>query len=430
MSSSNSEDSDSDSGTNFKRGKRKPNKAESPVKKAIVKSPEVGSVDRLRKDEANGGKDYRRKEVQKTDYDADRKHQSGHHPKHQDKPKPRESHEVKRNRSKSSERRKVEDVKKKRSRSKEKSSQRVVSPPSYRRDQDTAKKRYSRERQDNIQKPRSLSRSRHQHRHHSPARLVITEISTRDYSQPNVNSKDDKKNRSSSSSKHSRQSSYDNAAFSYGPALPPAPKKSDDYMPALPRNEKRPSHSPVKLRSKIGPTLPKDFIPMEQSAIENYDMITSDDDDMTIGPLPGSQMTERDLELEKRKIELKLQQLDRRTEAVINPDIKHREEWMLELPEIRKVPDMGLSSRQFRKNDRPDFSDRTDWTKTPNDGHKPQRHPKEKLKTDDDKKRELEMKRRDHEQEKMAKEHKKSHKRDKTLLQIHEKKLKKEKVKL
>lgn len=165
--------------------------------------------------------------------------------------------------------------------------------------------------------------------------------------------------------------------------------------------------------------------------METYDEVYSSDEDvnMSIGPMPSTagELSERDLELEKRKIEIKLQQLDRRMEAVTNPDVKHREEWMLELPEIRKVPDMGLGSRQFRKNDRPDFSDRSDWTKAPNDKHK--RHEKQDKKSDEDKRREMDMRRRDAEQERMAKEHKKSHKRDKTLVEIHEKKLKKEKVK-
>lgn len=166
--------------------------------------------------------------------------------------------------------------------------------------------------------------------------------------------------------------------------------------------------------------------------MENYDEIfTSDDDDvdMSIGPLPTmtGELSEVQLELERRKIEFKLQQLDRRMEAVTNPDVKHREEWMLELPEIRKVPDMGLGARQFRKNDRPDFTDRDDWTKAPNDKHK-RSEKKETKKSDEEKRRELDARRRDEEQERMAKDHKKSHKRDKTLMEIHEKKLKKEMV--
>jgi hypothetical protein len=163
--------------------------------------------------------------------------------------------------------------------------------------------------------------------------------------------------------------------------------------------------------------------------MENFDeIISSDEDSGMIGPMPSTgELSERDLELEKRKIEFKLQQLDRQREAVTNPDAKYREEWMLELPEIKKVADMGLGARQFRKNARPDFSDRSDWTKAPNDSQKRPEKREKKSDDDDEKRRELE-KRRDAEQEKMAKEHKKSHKRDKTLVEIHEKKLKKEKV--
>lgn len=165
---------------------------------------------------------------------------------------------------------------------------------------------------------------------------------------------------------------------------------------------------------------------------EPCEFLSSDDDCDMIGPLPASaEMSERDLELEKRKIEIKLQQLDRRMEAVSSSDTKHREEWMLELPEIKKVPDLGLSARQFRKNDRPDFSDRSSWTKTPNDTHKKPSHSEKSHHSSDaaERTRDLER-RRDEAQEKMAKEHKKAHKREKTLLEIHEKIKKKKDVRL
>lgn len=225
-------------------------------------------------------------------------------------------------------------------------------------------------------------------------------------------------------------------------------KKIDpnDYAPAMPSNLKRRSSSPKHTqkskhhRSKspnygtrnYGPSLPKNFeLPTETAVFEDHcDLISSDDDSaMTIGPLPASaEMSERDLELEKRKIEIKLKQLDARMEAVNSSDAKHREEWMLELPEIKKVPDMGLSARQFRKNARPDFSDRSSWTKTPNDGNSKKSSHAEKSHASTDaaeRTRDLER-RRDEDQEKVAKEHKKAHKRNKTLLEIHEKLKKKE----
>lgn len=102
---------------------------------------------------------------------------------------------------------------------------------------------------------------------------------------------------------------------------------------------------------------------------------------------------------------------------------------MLELPEIKKVPDLGLGPRQFRRNEQPDFSDRTSWTKTPNDGNqKQQERPEDHRRNAEKRRRDEAIAKRDAEQEEMARKHKKLHKRDKSLLELHEKKMKKEKV--
>lgn len=105
---------------------------------------------------------------------------------------------------------------------------------------------------------------------------------------------------------------------------------------------------------------------------------------------------------------------------------------MLELPEVRKVSDLGLGARQFRRGEQPDFSDRTSWTKMPNEGsevkEKDNKSEKQKEREMEKRRREEAIARRDAEQDEMARKHKKLHKRDKSLLEIHEKKLKKEKV--
>lgn len=102
---------------------------------------------------------------------------------------------------------------------------------------------------------------------------------------------------------------------------------------------------------------------------------------------------------------------------------------MLELPEIRKVADGGLGARQFRRNDQPDFSDRGSWTKAPNDGavEKP-RNKADDARNVEKRRHDEQIAKRDTEQEEIARKHKKQHKRDKSLLEIHEKKMKKEKV--
>jgi Protein of unknown function (DUF3752) len=222
------------------------------------------------------------------------------------------------------------------------------------------------------------------------------------------------------------------SAESYGPALPPVlPQKPDTTSRSMPKEVKRPS-SPEPRRPVIGPALPNGFL---AGTVDLQKMESSDEDDTVIGPMipKSAELTERDLEFEKRKIEYKLQQLDKRMQIVAGSGVKHREEWMLTLPEVKKVTDLGLGARQFRKNERPDFSDRSSWTDTPDDNkhkHKKTESHEDKMREAEKRKTELEMRRRDEEQDKMAKQHKKSHKRDKTLLEIHEKKLQKEKVRI
>lgn len=475
---SSSEDSDSDSGANFKRGKRQP-KEESPLK------PVKKIFDNSYKPRREEHHHDRRERVERkpearyvpTAHKSDESRTQITSQESRERPQPsKDSRYARGNRSRSrerldhqsnnkNERRKHDEEKRKRSRSadisrnhthRERSPviRRVIpkmSPPSRKDfdDQKTTSRRDSQKDRTSNKAPEVTKyakvekdfKDKNYHKSKSPRK---DESRSHRHSSSRKDSKDrnelpkiigDEKSRitsrnSNESKKKSRSSSHDKA---YGPALPPPrstlvteEKRVEPEVRAAKRRSDSPHHR------KFGPSLPKNFqLPVETDDVhhvEKFDVISSDDDSMAIGPLPASsELSERDLELEKRKIEIKLQQLDRRMEAMNSTDTKHREEWMLELPEIKKVPDMGLTARQFRKNARPDFSDRSDWTKTPNDQHKKSSH-QEKTKSDDDKRRELEMRRRDEEQEKVAKEHKKSHKREKTLVEIHEKKLKKEKV--
>lgn len=106
----------------------------------------------------------------------------------------------------------------------------------------------------------------------------------------------------------------------------------------------------------------------------------------------------------------------------------------MELPEVRMVSDLGLGARQFRRGEQPDFSDRGSWTKAPNDNNdsgkdKDSRSEKQQQRDVEKRRRDEVISKRDAEQEEMARKHKKLHKRNKSLLEIHEKKkMKKEKV--
>lgn len=94
-----------------------------------------------------------------------------------------------------------------------------------------------------------------------------------------------------------------------------------------------------------GPALP----PHLQKTVEE----DSDDED-AYGPLPPGASTSSFAHqaLEERALQIKLGCFDtNETKATV------REEWMMELPEVR-AGNLGLGARQFRKNERPDFSDR------------------------------------------------------------------------
>lgn len=437
---SSSEDSNSDSGT-FKRGKRKI-KEESPVKPILLRQKEeskrVEKSDRRDRFDSKPEKrdDARKEKTTRRSPDRSDKHSqsqsSSYNAQHS---RPRST----RSRSRDRYSKNRHGHKSDRNNSPRKDAPKITSGDLTEKYQDPKRthvgtSRSSKEKYRDARKP-------------SPDEKHYKEYKS-DYVHRRSSQKEE---RISSTARHASRSSSQDRAAAYGPALPPPKTKrvdSSEYAPAMPSNLKRRSSSPKHSykskdsRSKspkydgpknesrnYGPSLPKDFnLPMEPVEYDDHsDFMLSDDDSAVIGPIPASaEMSERDLELEKRKIEIKLQQLDRRMEAVNSTDAKHREEWMLELPEIRKVPDLGLSARQFRKNDRPDFSDRSSWTKTPNDSHKKVSHPeKDRRSAERERNRELER-RRDEAQEKMAKEHKKAHKRDKTLLEIHEKIKKKE----
>jgi hypothetical protein len=211
-----------------------------------------------------------------------------------------------------------------------------------------------------------------------------------------------------------------------GPALPPhlssKPTNSDQCIgPQLPPHLLKttgessigPQLPPHLLRkeeltdsSRIGPELP----PHLRQQPENEE---SDED--VYGPLPADTMhqSKAQIALEERALLLKMDQLEPNKDKA-----KVREEWMLELPEV-KAANFGLGPRQFRSKAGPDMSDRSSWTDTPD--KKEKKGEKVDLKKDAERK---EVKRRDEEQERMAKRHKKS---KESLLEMHQSDMKKKK---
>uniref|UniRef100_A0A182PD69 DUF3752 domain-containing protein n=1 Tax=Anopheles epiroticus TaxID=199890 RepID=A0A182PD69_9DIPT len=230
-----------------------------------------------------------------------------------------------------------------------------------------------------------------------------------------------------------------------GPALPPhlLNRKAEAYTVEDTAREPR----------CIGPALPPGFSVTQasdnehvssESELSPFSEPEEDEDEEVgdiIGPLPGTSSSRVNVELEQRALELKIRQMEDAAAATANGGgssavPKAREDWMLELPDIRKISDMGLGARQFRTREKAEIGDRSVWTDTPADrerkknsgggSERSSKHADAATERERERERSL-IAKRDKEQEKMVKQHKKKHKRDKTLLEIHQSKIKKEK---
>ncbi|XP_055907894.1 GPALPP motifs-containing protein 1 isoform X1 [Eupeodes corollae] len=207
---------------------------------------------------------------------------------------------------------------------------------------------------------------------------------------------------------------------SFGPALPP-------HLLSARNNE-----SKIEEVSVIGPSLPDGIVlqtqdPFNEERKEDNDDDDDDDGEEVFGPLPTdsksfAKMTTAQIKLEERALEMKLAMLD---PDANKEEINAREEWMLELPDVGLRTGIASLKRTFHTKERPDFSDRTSWTKTPNSNNEPT--PAKVTESSKSKAEEKYQKQRDAEQEKIAKKLKKKHKRDESLYEIHQKKLKKDK---
>ncbi|XP_050098481.1 GPALPP motifs-containing protein 1 [Anopheles aquasalis] len=299
-----------------------------------------------------------------------------------------------------------------------------------------------------------------------PSRRVKDDVKPLDVSVSSVSSHDDHTAQ--------RRKGSESPTECFGPALPPAlaqPSKSEKREteepakgvigPALPPHllARKTEHQDEEREEKtdrgaIGPALPPGMkLPEAQPS---HDHATSDselspfsepeqddepdgddgEDDEMIGPLPGTSGSRANVELEQRALEMKIRQIETAATGA-NGDReqpKAREDWMLELPDIRKISDMGLGARQFRTREKQEIGDRTVWTDTPADRERKKASggggSSKAVDPAVERERERERKliaKRDKEQEELVKRHKKKHKRDKALLEIHQKKLKKEK---
>lgn len=202
------------------------------------------------------------------------------------------------------------------------------------------------------------------------------------------------------------------------------------YMPALPPhlvNQEKPQMDARPQQTQIiGPVMPSQLAIINEDAPHKSEAADDDDDDMTgmFGPIPNATQ----VELEERALAMKLAALEGGGLGSSATDQDVREEWMLELPEVGLKTGLAALNNMkrtfYQGKERPDFSDRSSWTKTPQSvaaGPKPCSSKELEQKAQANYERQ-----RDEEQECIAKKHKKKHKRDESLVQLHQKKLRKE----
>ncbi|XP_073815033.1 GPALPP motifs-containing protein 1 [Musca autumnalis] len=263
--------------------------------------------------------------------------------------------------------------------------------------------------------------------------------------------KKSKKHKKEKKSRKEKKSSYKDSKqklIEIQPIAPPRDKDATDEIESFgaalpPHLMNRPTVD--EKPSVIGPVLPKN-ISLEKVSEEypTQDLQKSHESSSekeehqeslygTYGPVPdnnGQEISATQMELEKRALELKMAALDGILPGTSSADQTVREEWMLELPDVGMKGGLAalnnLKRGFYQGKERPDFSDRSSWTKTPQSAENERTKPttsKESLKAHA---QALYDKQRDEEQESMAKKYKKKHKRDESLVDIHQKKLRKE----
>lgn len=349
--------------------------------------------------------------------------------------------DVKRRRSRSSDRNSkiLNDERKK----KYNTDERTRHPEDSRRNREKSKKNsHERDTQNSGHSSKSHSPHRHQKEKEKEKSDDRRSIGSNKHRSDSKNSHSDHRSDSSSKSLHEN--------VSFGPALPPPPVETKanvivekqyvgpELPPGFKLNSRHSSSDDVEMeepRQNIGPQIPKNIleqIQLQSADVDitehSFDKVSSseeEDDDCSfaIGPMPAGSttLTAAQLELEKRALEIKIKKLDDAEGGSSRKLGDDREEWMIELPEIRRVADLGLGARQFRTKERPDFDDRTQWTNTPLENSK--KGKEEKIDLQKAQKKLLQAAR-DHEQDKIANSHKKKNKRDSSLMDIHKKTLK------
>eukprot|EP00092_Neocalanus_flemingeri_P027488 GFUD01029818.1.p1 GENE.GFUD01029818.1~~GFUD01029818.1.p1 ORF type:complete len:307 (+),score=111.15 GFUD01029818.1:159-1079(+) len=211
------------------------------------------------------------------------------------------------------------------------------------------------------------------------------------------------------------------------PSLGPAPQAASARIGPGPP-PRRDGDSSSDSDNDYGPTLPPQF--RQKSCVGGggvdhqvaADQSDSDSDGEIIGPTMGEKTQGGTRDDIAREIELRAKRMKDKLEG---KDVKEvqRESWMLELPE-EKANSFGLGARQFSRKGLPEKGkDRSKWTDSPAEK---ERKLREGVTEEEDGKEIVVVNARDQEMERVADELKQKRGAD-TLLDMHEKKLKKKK---
>uniref|UniRef100_A0A0C9R9S4 K1704_1 protein n=1 Tax=Fopius arisanus TaxID=64838 RepID=A0A0C9R9S4_9HYME len=164
----------------------------------------------------------------------------------------------------------------------------------------------------------------------------------------------------------------------YGPALPPSVESLKcNALKNIPPNLSSHLKNSVihddndKADNTFGPHLPQHFRKSEKITDDN-DLqdatsaeTTEDDDDGFVGPLPTDHPRLKD-DFVQQQLQYRAQLLKKQLAEIDDEELPKREEWMTELPTIKGV-NFGLEARKFRMRAGPDLTDRSDWTDSPAD---------------------------------------------------------------
>ena len=205
----------------------------------------------------------------------------------------------------------------------------------------------------------------------------------------------------------------------FGPRLPSVPCRGPAPASGPPAPET--ANDSDSDDEDFGPSLPPQLAQTHQSSQQQQD---DSSDDEFIGPKITEQTTESNKEDIAREVELRALKMRDKLEGKDQPEVA-RESWMLELPE-EKANRFGLGARQFsRKGVSERGGDRSAWTDSPAEKER-------KLREGDNPEEEefdnqsAAVRLRDENMQRVSNDLKKKRGTD-SLMEAHEKKLKKEK---